>query len=302
MKNMTEIARTVNSRKGKGNSKFFKAFVLSTAMAMALTACGGKDNQSIVVVSREDGSGTRGAFTELLGIEIKEADGSKKDMTTKEAIVVNKTDVMLTTVAGDVNAIGYVSLGSLNDSVKALAIDGVEPSAENIKNNTYALARPFFVATKGEGTPLAQDFIGFILSAEGQSIVEESYVASADAPKPYGGKAPQGKLTIAGSSSVSPVMEKLKEAYVDVNPGAVIEIQMSDSTAGINAAIDGTVDIGMASRNLKEGELSSLTATVIAMDGIGIIVNKENPITALTSEQANKIFTGEYTDWGELNG
>ena len=304
------------SFKGK-NMKKLIALPMVAVLGLSLAACGGgntADNgdaaggdsapapELISVISREDGSGTRGAFIELLGIEVKGTDGSKKDMTTVEAIIVNKTDVMLTTVAEDLNAIGYVSLGSLNDTVKAVSIDGVAATAENVKNGSYAVSRPFFVATKGEGSELAQDFLSFVMSQEGQAVVAGSYITVDDSAAPYAGTMPEGKLTIGGSSSVTPVMEKLKEAYAAINPKANIEIQMSDSTSGMTAAIEGTVDIGMASRNLKDGELAELTATAIALDGIGIIVNPSNPIENLTSEQVNKIYIGEVENWSEVNG
>ncbi|MDR0853581.1 MAG: substrate-binding domain-containing protein [Clostridiales Family XIII bacterium] len=266
-----------------------------------MTGCKGGDTQSsggeITVVSREDGSGTRGAFIELFGVSVKEDDGSQKDMTTKEAIIANKTDVMLANIASDANAIGYVSLGSLSESVKALSIDSVEATAENVKNGTYKIARPFIIATKGEASGLAKDFIDFILSAEGQEVVTDGYIAVGDNAPAYAGTKPKGKITVAGSSSVTPVMEKLKEAYLTVNPNAAIEIQMSDSTAGMTATLEGACDIGMTSRDLKESELEQLTGISIALDGIAVIVNKENPVAGLTSEQVKSIFTGETTSW-----
>ena len=239
-------------------------------------------SKEITVVSREDGSGTRGAFIELFGIEEKGADGTKSDKTTKDADIAPKTDIMLTSVSGNPYAIGYVSLGSLNDSVKAVDIDGVAATVDNIKNGTYQISRPFNIATKGEATELAKDFIDFILSSEGQAVVAGSYIAISDAPAAYAGSKPEGKIVVAGSSSVTPIMEKLKEAYVAINPNATIEIQQSDSSTGMNAAIDGTCDIGMASRELKDSELESLTSTSIALDGIAVIVNTENSITGLT--------------------
>jgi phosphate transport system substrate-binding protein len=251
----------------------------------------------ITVVSREDGSGTRGAFIELFGIEVKGDDGSKKDMTSKEAIIANKTDVMLTNIAGDPNAVGYVSLGSLNDTVKALSIDGVAATSDNVKNGTYPIARPFIIATKGEASGAAADFISFILSKEGQEVVSGGYIAIDENMPAYSGTKPEGKITVAGSSSVTPIMEKLKEAYIAINPNAEIEIQMSDSSAGMTAAIDGTCDIGMASRELKDSELEQLTGISIALDGIAVIVNTANPVNAMTSEQVRSIFTGETTGW-----
>lgn len=252
----------------------------------------------ITVVSREDGSGTRGAFIELFGIEEKGEDGSKTDHTTEEAVIANKTDVMLTSVAGDEYAIGYVSLGSLSDSVKALKIDGVAPGVEAIKDGSYAIARPFHIATKGEPGEAAADFISFMLSAEGQKIVEDNgYIANVESPEAYAGGAKSGKIVVAGSSSVSPVMEKLKEAYVVLNPGVEIEVQQNDSTTGMQSAIDGTCDIGMASRELKDTELAELTPTAIALDGIAVIVNNANPAEDMSITQVKDIFTGETTEW-----
>ena len=213
-----------------------------------------KADSDITVVSRENGSGTRGAFIELMGIEEKGADGTKTDKTTNEAVIANKTDVMLTNVAGDEYGIGYVSLGSLSSSVKAVKVDGVEATAENVKNGTYKVARPFNIATKSDISDVAQDFIDYILSNEGQEIVSDGYIKINDDAQPYAGSKPAGKIVVAGSSSVSPVMEKLKEAYLKVNTNAEIELQTSDSTAGMTGAIEGTCDIGMASRELKDSE------------------------------------------------
>lgn len=254
----------------------------------------------IHVVSREDGSGTRGAFIELMGIEKKNDDGTKKDMTTKEANIVNKTDVMLMTVASDEAAIGYVSLGSLNETVKAVQIEGVVASAENIKNGTYAVSRPFQIATKGDPEGLAKDFIDFILSKEGQAIIANGYIMINEEAPNFNGELPEGKIVVAGSSSVTPVMEKLQEAYLALNSNATIEIQMSDSTSGMTGAIDGTCDIGMASRGLKESEKEQLQDIAIAMDGIAVIVNPANTIESLTTEQVRAIFTGEVEIWSDL--
>ncbi|MDD3220447.1 MAG: substrate-binding domain-containing protein [Lachnospiraceae bacterium] len=255
----------------------------------------------ITVVSREDGSGTRGAFIELFGIEEKDDSGEKVDMTTEEASITNNTSVMMTTVAGDTNAIGYISLGSLDDSVKAVKIDGAEASVENVKNDTYKVSRPFNIVTGDSISEVAQDFIDFIMSTDGQAIVEENGYIPLDATEAYAGTTPEGKVVVAGSSSVSPVMEKLKEAYLAVNANADIEVQTSDSTTGVQSTIEGICDIGMASRDLKDEEASEgITSTVIAKDGIAVIVNNGNAADDLTSDQVKSIFTGETTTWDEL--
>lgn len=255
----------------------------------------------ISVTSREDGSGTRGAFIELFGIEEKDEEGNKIDNTTEEANITNSTSVMMSTVAGNEYAIGYISLGSLDDSVKAVKIDGAEATEENIKDGSYKVARPFNIATKENPSEVTKDFIDYILSEEGQKIVSENGYISLDDVKPYAGSKPEGKIVIAGSSSISPMMEKLKEAYLKVNTGAEIEIQTSDSTTGMTSTIDGICDIGMASRELKEEEKEKLTATVIATDGIAVIVNEANPMDELTSDQVKEIYTGEVFSWDELN-
>lgn len=268
----------------------------------AADAAGDFDASSdISVVSREDGSGTRGAFIELFGVEEKDANGDKVDYTTDEAIIANSTEIVMTTVAGDDYAIGYSSLGSLNDTVKAVKIDGAEPTADNINNGSYTISRPFNIATKGDVSDVAQDFINYIMSADGQQIIEDNgYIKASDAGA-FESNGASGKIVVAGSSSVTPVMEKLQEAYQKVNSGAEIEIQESDSTTGMTAAMDGTCDIGMASRELKDTEIDGgLTATVIAKDGIAIIVNKNNPTEDLTKDQVNSIFRGEVTTWDEV--
>ena len=246
---------------------------------------------SVNVVSREEGSGTRTAFIELFGIEIKGADGTKKDLTSKEAIIAKQTDVMMTNIARNPNAIGYISLGSLNDTVKAVAIDGAPATSENVKNGSYSISRPFFVATKGAPSGLTGDFIKFILSDKGQAVVSKSYIPVGDTAPAYNGGNLKGKIVVAGSSSVTPVMEKLREAYIKINPEVVVEVQQSDSSAGMNAALNGTCDIGMASRELKENELKELKPVKIAIDGIAIIVNKQNTVTGLSKKQVKDIFT-----------
>ncbi len=251
---------------------------------------------AITVISREDGSGTRSAFVELTGVE-----DDNGDNTTAEAEIANKTDVVLTSVAGNESAIGYVSLGSLNDTVKAIQVDGVDATVENVKSGDYTLSRPFNIATKGEPTGVAKDFINFILSADGQAIVEEEgYIKVNDAAEAFTTDGSEGQIAVGGSSSVSPVMEKLIEAYQAVNPKAKIELQTSDSTSGMTGAMDGTFAIGMASRELKDEEKAELTPTSIALDGIAVVVNPANSITGLTMDQIKSIYTGETTDWADV--
>lgn len=259
-------------------------------------------SNEITVVSREDGSGTRGAFIELFGIEEKNADGEKVDNTTEEASITNSTSVMMTTVSGDEYAIGYISLGSMNDTVKAVKVDGEEASVDNIKAGTYKIARPFNIATGPVVSDVTSDFINFIMSAEGQAIVAENgYITVSDDAEAFNGMNPAGTIVIAGSSSVTPVMEKLKEAYEQVNTNAAIEIQQSDSTTGITSVKDGICDIGMASREIKDTELEAgVKGTAIAMDGIAVIVNNDSPVDELTSEQVKTIFKGEATTWAEV--
>lgn len=276
------------------------AMILGTLSAGALAEAFDAST-AITVMSREDGSGTRGAFIELFGIEQKDDAGNKIDMTTEEAVITNSTSVMMTGVAGDAYAIGYISLGSLNETVKALNVDGAAASVENIENGAYKIARPFNIATGAEVSEVAKDFINYILSADGQAVITENgYIAVSDAAA-YTAAGVSGKIVVAGSSSVTPVMEKLKEAYVALNPEVEIEVQQSDSTTGVNSVIDGVCDIGMASRDLKDSELEKgVTGTVIAMDGIAVIVNNENPMTDITSDQVLSIFTGETTTWADV--
>lgn len=275
--------------------------LLALAVLMG-SACALTDE--INVLSREDGSGTRGAFIELFGIEQKNEAGEKIDMTTDECDITNSTSVMMTSVAGNDCAIGYISLGSLNDTVKALIIDGAQATVENIKAGAYGIVRPFNIAVDGEISEAAQDFIDYILSADGQAVIEANgYIAAADAAKAFAGGSAISKVVVAGSSSVTPVMEKLKEAYEAINPNVTIELQQSDSSSGMNSVRDGVCDIGMASRALKDSEMEAgLIPTTIAMDGIAVIVSNDNPIIELTSEQVRAIYTGEITDWSEVNG
>ena len=255
----------------------------------------------IGVTSREEGSGTRGAFVELVGILQEDENGEDVDLTTPNAVTTNGTSVMMTTVAGDPYAIGYISLGSMNDSVKAAQVDGAGATVENINSGAYKIARPFNLAYNDELSENAQDFLDFVLSKQGQEIVtEEGYIALADAPE-YAGTMNSGKVTVHGSTSVAPVMGKIKEAYEELNSGVTIEIQSSGSSAGMTDAIDRTCDIGMASREVKDSEKEAgLTPVVMAMDGIAVIVNNDNPVENLTSEQIMNIFTGEITKWSDV--
>ena len=260
--------------------------------------------KEIGVITREDGSGTRGAFIELFGVEEKDSNGEKVDKTVETAVTTNSTSVMMTTVAGDLYSIGYISLGSLNDTVKAIQIDGVDPTVENIKDGSYKISRPFNIATKDGLSEAAQDFIDFIMSADGQKVLEDNgYITVAEDAAAYAGSMDSGKVVIHGSSSIAPVMEKLKEAYLEKNPNVTIEVQQSDSSSGMTDAIDGTCDIGMASRELKDSETSEgLTPTVIALDGIAVIVNTDSPVTNLTSQQVKDIFTGVSAVWSDVLG
>ena len=297
----------------KTSKKVRKAvgLALSALLVVGMVGCGNSANSAnggskngdtaISVVSREDGSGTRSAFVELTGVEEKDKDGNKIDNTTDEAIISNSTEIVMTTVAGNKNAVGYISLGSLNDTVKGVNIDGVEPTADNIVNGKYSLSRPFNIVTTDGLSDVAQDFISFIMSEDGQKIISENGYVEVDNTGAFKSNNAKGKIVIAGSSSVTPVMEKLQEAYKKINGNAEIELQESDSTTGVNAAADGTCDIGMASRALSDEESNKgLKTTSIAMDGIVVIVNTENDITDLTTAQVNDIFRGNVTTWDDV--
>lgn len=296
--------------------KFLAVAAIVAMTAVSVVGCGSKEEgteggtepktewdagNDISVVSREDGSGTRGAFIELFGVEEKDENGEKMDMTTEEAAITNSTSVMMNTVAGNEYAIGYISLASLDDTVKALKIDGAEATVDNIKSGTYKIQRPFNIVTKEGLSDVAQDFINYIMSPDGQKVVEENNGIPMDDVKPYESNGATGKIVVAGSSSVSPIMEKLKEAYLKVNTGAEIEIQTNDSTTGVTSVIDGLCDIGMASRELKDTETSAgVTPTVIALDGIAVIVNNDSAVDELSSEQVKSIYTGEVLTWDEV--
>lgn len=296
-------------------SKITAITVMSALAVTAFAGCGGNSSsnssetkaestafdtsKTIAVVTREEGSGTRDAFTELTGVLVKDGD-TKTDNTTSSAVTINSTEAVITNVKDNDSAIGYISLGSLNDTVKALKVGSVEATAENVKSGDYVISRPFNIAYKGELSEVAQDFVDYILSSDGQAVVsDEGYVAVTENAA-YSGKKPEGKISVAGSSSVSPVMEKLAEAYQKVNTNAKVEIQTSDSSAGMQAAMEGTCDIGMASRDLKDEEAGSLTATTIAKDGIAIIVNKANSCEDLTVDRIKSIYTGETTVWSDV--
>lgn len=294
------------------NKVLIGAFALCfAAMCGLLVGCSGNNSDSksesndssISVTSREDGSGTRGAFIELFGIEEKDDSGKKVDKTTSSAAITNSTAVMKTTVANDADAIGYISLGSLDDTVKAVKIDGAEAAVENVKSGSYKVSRPFNVVTNSgkELSPVAQDFMKFVLSSDGQKVVEEQGYIPMDASGSYAASGLSGKVTIAGSSSVTPVMEKLAEAYKALNQNVTVEVNQSDSTTGITSAIEGACDLGMASRDLKDSEKDQgATATVIATDGIAVIVNNGNKVDGLTADQVKRIFTGEVSKWSEI--
>lgn len=248
-------------------------------------------SKTISVVTREEGSGTRDAFTELTGVLVKDGD-NKTDNTTTSAVTINSTEAVITNVKDNEAAIGYISLGSLNDTVKALKIGGVEATADNVKSGDYAVSRPFNIAYKGELSDVAQDFVDYIMSSDGQKIVSDNGYVTVSENAAYSGKKPSGKISVAGSSSVSPVMEKLAEAYQKVNTNAKVEIQTSDSSAGMQSAMGGTCDIGMASRDLKDEEKSALKVETIAKDGIAVIVNNANTCDDLTLDQVKSIYTG----------
>jgi phosphate transport system substrate-binding protein len=256
-------------------------------------------SKTISVVTREEGSGTRDAFTELTGVLVKDGD-NKTDNTTTSAVTINSTEAVITNVKDNDAAIGYISLGSLNDTVKALKIGGVEATADNVKSGDYAVSRPFNIAYKGELSDVAQDFVDYIMSSDGQKIVSDNGYVTVSENAAYSGKKPSGKISVAGSSSVSPVMEKLAEAYQKVNTNAKVEIQTSDSSAGMQSAMGGTCDIGMASRDLKDEEKSALKAETIAKDGIAVIVNNANTCDDLTLDQVKSIYTGETTVWSDI--
>ena len=284
------------------SSEASSAEVSSAEASSAAPAADAFDTaQDIAVFTREDGSGTRGAFIELTGVEQKDADGKKVDMTTEAAAVQSSTNGVMTAVANDPTAIGYISLGTLNDTVKAVTVDGVKAGADTVKDGSYTLARPFNIVTNGDATdPVAVDFIAYCLSADGQALAtDKGYIGSEG--EAFTSAQPAGKIVVGGSTSVAPLMEKLVEAYKTVNPNAEIEHLTTDSTTGVSGALDGSYTIGLASRDLKDSETEAgAKATVLAMDGIAVVVNPENPIENLTVDQIKSIYVGEVTTWDEV--
>lgn len=281
-------------------SKLAAIFTSVALAATMLASCGGSSDK-ITVISREDGSGTRGAFIELTGIEEKDADGNKTDNTKKDALICKSTDVVLTQVSGDKNAIGYISFGSLNDTVKALKVEGVEPSTATIESGDYKIVRPFNIAVKDGLSDAAQDFENYILSSDGQDIIEKAgYIKIDKSAAAYASNNASGKVVVSGSSSVTPVMEKLAEAYQKVNTNVTVDVQQSDSSTGIKDAINGTSDIGMASRDISDDELSQgIKSVTIAQDAIAVIVNKDNAVDDITMDEIKAIYTGSKTTWSD---
>ncbi|WP_410061942.1 substrate-binding domain-containing protein [Ruminococcus sp.] len=281
-------------------SKLAAIFTSVALAATMLASCGGSSDK-ITVISREDGSGTRGAFIELTGIEEKDSNGNKTDNTKKDALICKSTDVVLTQVSGDKNAIGYISFGSLNDTVKALKVEGVEPSTATIESGDYKIVRPFNIAVKDGLSDAAQDFENYILSSDGQDIIEKAgYIKIDKSAAAYASNNASGKVVVSGSSSVTPVMEKLAEAYQKANTNVTVDVQQSDSSTGIKDAINGTSDIGMASRDISDDELSQgIKSVTIAQDAIAVIVNKDNTVEDITMDEIKAIYTGSKTTWSD---
>ncbi len=291
--------------------KLLCTLLAGALMATALVGCGSTDSKTdetketessamtgaIYPITRESGSGTRSAFSELF--EIVDADGN--DAITETAESTSSTSVMMTTVAGNEYSIGYVSLGSLSDEVKAVKIDGAECTVDNVKSGTYKISRPFNICyIDGKLSKAAEDFKAFILSTEGQAVVEEEGYIPMETTESYKASGVSGKITLAGSTSVAPVMDKIKDAYQKLNSDVTIEIQESGSSAGIQSATEGAVDIGMSSRELSEDEAKTLKSEQIALDGIAVIVNKNNTVDNLTAENVKSIYLAETTDWSEI--
>jgi len=298
----------LNQTEIEGDFSMKKIIFLVLAAGLFLVGCSSDSDdgsfnsaRQINVVSREDGSGTRGAFVEILGIEVAGADGSVRDMTTVDAEIAPGTNAVITNISGDTYAIGYISLGSLNDTVTAINVGGIAPTAGNVQSGVYPLFRTFYIAVQDNLDDLSQDFVNFIMSAEGQAVVSRNYVPAATNASAYSVNDLSGTIVVSGSTSVAPLMERLKEAYEAINSDVTIEVHASGSTAGINAAISGLADIGMSSRELRENELADVNAIAIAFDGLAVIVNNENPTSNLTPEQIRQIFVGDITNWNGLN-
>ena len=248
----------------------------------------------IAVFTREDGSGTRSAFIEITGVG---------DDMYIEAVVQNETAQILTSVETNDSGIGYVSVGSLSDSVKALEIDGVIPSNETIMDGSYSLQRPFLVVVTDEkkNDPLVQDFLDFMLSIEGQELAANRTTQAVDNPSAYSPSGLSGTLKVGGSTSVEPLMQQMREAYIAHNPGVEIEISGGGSGTGINEATEGILDLGMSSRELRDNEKELLTDIAIALDGVAVIVNAANPLTGLTLDQVREIYVGEIIRWNQIS-
>lgn len=304
-KGANQKARRASIRKRfyimKTRTSKLAAIFTSVALAAAMLASCGGSSDKITVISREDGSGTRGAFIELTGIEEKDSNGNKTDNTKKDALICKSTDVVLTQVSGDKNAIGYISFGSLNDTVKALKVEGVEPSTATIESGDYKIVRPFNIAVKDGLSDAAQDFENYILSSEGQDIIEKAgYIKIDKSAAAYASNNASGKVVVSGSSSVTPVMEKLAEAYQKANTNVTVDVQQSDSSTGIKDAINGTSDIGMASRDISDDELSQgIKSVTIAQDAIAVIVNKDNAVDDISMDEIKAIYTGSKTTWSD---
>ena len=284
-------------------------WISTISLSLLLAACGSDDAATdngsaagdfdvatdIHVITREDGSGTRGAFSEIANI----VDENGDDAITQSATVQNGTSAVMQGVAGDVYAIGYISLGSLDNSVKAVNVNGIEATPENIMSGDYEVARNFNVAYGGELSEVAQDFWDFMFSAQAQELVaEEGYVSVDTEATEYEAKALAGDITIVGSTSVQPIMERMAQAYREYNPDVVIDITAPGSGAGVTAAIDGTADIGMASRELSDEEQAQLSETAaIAVDGIAVILHLDNITEDLSLEDISGIYSGDITTW-----
>lgn len=291
--------------------KFLALLAVAVLGVTAFTGCGNSEAQAaeggfntsrgITVVSREDGSGTRTAFIEITGVQARDADGNNRDFTTLDAEIANGTSLVIGSVAGNEYAMGYISLGSLNDNVRAINVNGAAPTSANVQSGAYPLFRTFYVSVQNDLDSATQSFIDFMLSQEGQAVVSGNYIpVSANAPA-FAGENPGGTIVVAGSTSVAPLMERLREAYIAINPNVNIEINVQGTSAGIQASINGTAQIGMSSRALNATELESVNAIAIAYDGLAVIVNNANPLADITTEEIRQIFVGELTRWNEIN-